>query len=148
MDIPNMIVAKTMDRNGKISENKWTCFAHFCYDWELKTNMPNKEDILIRATVYGAELVNSTFGALINMLENKFKWKSIMKEVTVYEECLNSNGMGDLVRCNDCGEISLMQLGGTSCGICGSENLEWYDTNKPEWSVEELEEHGFIVISK
>lgn len=51
---------------------------------------------------------------------------------------------GDLVRCNDCDELALMQIGGTACGNCEGENLEWYDENKPEWTPEELDEENFI----
>lgn len=71
-----------------------------------------------------------------------------METVIVYEDCLNNDNIGDLVRCNDCGVIMLMQLGGTSCGECKSENLSWYDENKPEWSIAELKEHGFILVVK
>lgn len=71
-----------------------------------------------------------------------------MEEVKVYMDCLNKNLIGDLVRCSDCGELMLIQLGGTTCGECESENLQWYDDNKPEWTVEELERNGFIVIEK
>ena len=53
-----------------------------------------------------------------------------------------------LVRCSDCGELMLMSVGGTACGECESENLEWFDENKQEWTIEELEEVGFILIEK
>ena len=40
-----------------------------------------------------------------------------MKEIVkVYTECLNANHLGDFVRCSDCGELMLMQIGGTACG--------------------------------
>ncbi len=71
-----------------------------------------------------------------------------MEEVKVYVDCLNMNHSGDLVRCMDCGEVMLIQLGGTSCGECESENIQWYDEDKPEWTMEELEKEGFIVIEK
>lgn len=71
-----------------------------------------------------------------------------MEEVKVYTDCLNMDNRGDLVRCSDCGELMLMQLGGTSCGECESENLQWYDENKPEWTIEELEQLDFIIIEK
>lgn len=148
MDIPNMIVVKTVDKNGYISENKWICFEHFRSDWESKMEMPDIGDLLIRANVYGEELIHSTFGSVVNMLENKFHWRRTMEEVIVYEDCLNIDGSGDFVRCSDCGSLILMQLGGTSCGNCGSENLEWFDSNKPEWTVEELEQSGFIIVNK
>lgn len=68
--------------------------------------------------------------------------------VKVYTDCLNMDNVGDLVRCSDCGELELMQVGGTACGECESENLQWYDENKPEWSIDELEAAGFIIEEK
>ncbi len=74
--------------------------------------------------------------------------KVYMEEVKVYVDCLNSDRRGDLVRCSNCGELMLMQLGGTACGECESENLVWYDENRPIWTIGELEAEGFIVIEK
>lgn len=74
--------------------------------------------------------------------------KENMEEVKLYVGCLNDDNRGDLVRCSDCGELMLMQIGGTSCGECESENLQWYDNNKPEWTIEELKEARFIVLEK
>ena len=71
-----------------------------------------------------------------------------MEEVKVYVDCLNENGYGDFVRCMDCGELMLIQIGGTACGECEGENLQWYDENRPEWTIEELEENDFILIEK
>ena len=71
-----------------------------------------------------------------------------MEEVKVYVDCLDGDNRGDLVRCSDCGELMLIQIGGTACGECESENLQWYDDNRPEWTIAELEEAGFIVIEK
>lgn len=71
-----------------------------------------------------------------------------MEEVKVYVDCLNLDHCGDLVRCVDCGELMLIQIGGTSCGECKSENLIWYDDDRPEWTIEELEEARFIIIEK
>lgn len=71
-----------------------------------------------------------------------------MEEVKVYVDCLNADYRGDLVRCVDCGELMLIQLGGTICGECGNKHLEWYDYNYPEWTIEELEQKGFIVVEK
>lgn len=68
-----------------------------------------------------------------------------MEEVIVYIE---KNEIGDLVRCQDCGSLMLMQTGGTVCGECESENTEWYDKKKPHWTIQELEKAGFIVIEK
>lgn len=42
----------------------------------------------------------------------------------------------------------LIQTGGTCCGECESENLAWYDEDKPEWSIEELTQIGFIIVEK
>lgn len=70
-----------------------------------------------------------------------------MKEtVKVYTNWLNADGLGDLVRCSDCGELMLINAGGTICGKCKSENLMWYDEDKPEWTAEELETEGFTVV--
>ena len=71
-----------------------------------------------------------------------------MEEVKVYVDCLDRDSRGDLVRCSDCGELMLIQIGGTACGECESENLQWYDDNKPEWTIAELKEAGFIAIEK
>ena len=71
-----------------------------------------------------------------------------MEEIKVYIDCLNGDHMGDLVKCIDCGELMLIQIGGTTCGKCESKNLQWYDDNRPEWSVEELQENGFITIEE
>ena len=71
-----------------------------------------------------------------------------MEEVKVYVDCLDGENRGDLVRCSDCGELMLIQIGGTACGECASENLQWYDDNRHEWTITELEEAGFIVIEK
>ena len=71
-----------------------------------------------------------------------------MEEVKVYMDYLNVDHIGDLVRCIDCGELMLMQLGGTACGECESENLIWYDDDRPEWTISELEEAGFVIIEK
>lgn len=68
-----------------------------------------------------------------------------MEEIIVYIE---KNEIGDLVRCQDCGSLMLMQTGGTVCGECESENTEWYDKKKPHWTIQELEKAGFIVIEK
>lgn len=71
--------------------------------------------------------------------------KDFKECVIVYVDCLNADGRGDLVRCSDCGELMLMNIGGTVCGECESENLQWYDENRPEWTVEELEKENFII---
>ena len=71
-----------------------------------------------------------------------------MEEVKVYMDYLNVDHIGDLVRCIDCGELMLIQLGGTACGECESENLIWYDDDRPEWTISELEEAGFVIIEK
>ena len=65
--------------------------------------------------------------------------------VRVYSECLNEDGYGDFVRCLDCGELMLMQLGVTACGKCESENLEWADKEHEECSIEELKQMGYII---
>lgn len=69
-----------------------------------------------------------------------------MKEIVkVYTECLNADGIGDFVRCSDCRELMLMQLGGTACGNCEGENLQWADEEHQECSIEELELMGYII---
>ena len=59
-----------------------------------------------------------------------------------------NDNRGDLVRCSDCGELMLIQIGGTACGECESENLQWYDSDRPEWTLSELKEAGFIIVEK
>ena len=71
-----------------------------------------------------------------------------MEEIKVYTDCLNEEHRGDFVRCTDCGELMLIQIGGTVCGECESEKLQWYDDDRPEWTIEELQEAGFIIIEK
>lgn len=71
-----------------------------------------------------------------------------MEKVKVYADYLNEERRGDLVKCVDCGELMLIQIGGTTCGECESDNLQWYDDNKPEWTIEELESTGFIIVEK
>ena len=58
---------------------------------------------------------------------------------------LNSGYYGDFVRCLDCGTLMLISCGGEICGKCNSDNLIWYDEDKPEWDISELEEAGFII---
>lgn len=70
------------------------------------------------------------------------------EKVIIYTDCLNLDRKGDFVRCCNCGTLMLMQLGGTACGECESENLEWVDGNKQEWSYEEIEAAGYIIIEK
>lgn len=65
--------------------------------------------------------------------------------VKVYTDSLNADGYGDFVRCLDCGELMLIQLGGTACGNCGSENLIWADEEHQECSIEDLEMLGYVV---
>ncbi len=44
--------------------------------------------------------------------------------VRVSADSLSANGRGDFVRCLDCGELMLMQLGGTVCRECERGNLQ------------------------
>lgn len=69
----------------------------------------------------------------------------VIEKVNVYVKC---RYYGDFVRCMDCGKLMLIELGGTACKECKSENLKWYDEDKPEWTIEELEKNGFEVIKK
>jgi RecJ-like exonuclease len=75
--------------------------------------------------------------------------KHLNEIVRVYEDCLNVDGLGDFVQCADCGELQLIQLGGTACGSCESENLMWYEDKEgnriDEITNSELEQMGFIV---
>lgn len=72
----------------------------------------------------------------------KYNYNEIVRVYTEEES-------GDFVRCSDCGELQLMQLGGTVCGECESENLQWHtDENGneiQEISVTELEKMGFVI---
>ena len=71
-----------------------------------------------------------------------------MKEVKVCVDLLDGDCRGDFVKCVDCDELMLLEIGGTACLECESENLLWFDEDKPEWTVEELEEAGFTIIEK
>lgn len=75
--------------------------------------------------------------------------KELNEVVRVYEDCLNLNSLGDFVRCTDCGELQLIQLGRTACGSCESENLMWYEDKEgnriDEITDNRLEEMGFIL---
>lgn len=82
------------------------------------------------------------------LLRHRLEENIVNEEVIIYTDCLNSDSKGDFVRCSDCGALMLMQLGGTACGECESENLQWVDDNKPEWSYEEVENAGYIIIEK
>lgn len=66
--------------------------------------------------------------------------------VKVYTDLLGVNGMGDFVRCSDCGELMLTQIGATVCGECGSENLEWVNEACQECSMGCLESFGYILV--
>lgn len=69
----------------------------------------------------------------------------MLETVKVYNDGLNATYYGDLVRCVNCGALMLIPCGGEICGECNSENLMWYDEDKPEWTVVELEEAGFVI---
>lgn len=65
--------------------------------------------------------------------------------VKVYTDCLDKNGYGDFVRCSDCGELMLMQIGGIACGECESENLQWAIDGLYECTVKDLKKMGYII---
>lgn len=65
--------------------------------------------------------------------------------VKVYADLLDGNDRGDFIRCSDCGELMLIQLGGTTCCKCKSENLQWVDEECQECTIEELKQNGYIV---
>jgi len=67
----------------------------------------------------------------------------ILEEVKIYIE--NEDEKGDFVRCSDCGCLQLIQIGGTACGECESEDLQWADDNRQETTIEELENLGYII---
>lgn len=69
----------------------------------------------------------------------------MLEKVKVYNDSLNVGYYGDLVRCVDCETLMLIPCGMERCLECNSENLMWYDEDKPEWTVTELEEAGFVI---
>ena len=74
------------------------------------------------------------------------KGENKMNEIVkVYTECLNADGYGDFVKCNDCEELMLIQIGGTACGNCEGEDLEWADAEHQECSIEELKQLGYAI---
>ena len=87
-------------------------------------------------------------GTTDNYFDNVKYFTPVLEEVIVYTDCLTADHRGDFVKCSDCGTLMLIQIGSTACGECESENLQWYDTNKPEWNIEELENAGFIIVEK
>lgn len=66
--------------------------------------------------------------------------------VLVYTDCLDVNGKGDFIICTDCNSLELIQIGGTACGVCEGENLQWADENHQECTIEELKQMGYIVM--
>ena len=64
--------------------------------------------------------------------------------VKVYEDCLNEDSYGDFVRCLYCGELQVIQRGGTACGNCESENLVWAD-DRQEVAVGDLRDDKYII---
>lgn len=52
---------------------------------------------------------------------------------------------GDFVRCVNCGETMLVNLGEDTCPRCKKDALVWVDSEHPEVSADELEEYGYIV---
>ena len=71
-----------------------------------------------------------------------------MQQAIVYEQAFQRYETGDLVKCCDCGKNMLLEIGDTECKECGSSNLQWYDSDRPEWTKNGLEECGFNVIEK
>ena len=55
------------------------------------------------------------------------------------------DGIGDFVRCVDCGELQVIQIGGTCCGRCESENLQWEDEDNQEVDTDYLDSQGYII---
>lgn len=67
------------------------------------------------------------------------------KTVTADPRRLNADGYGDFVKCNDCGNLSIIQLGGTVCPHCSSENLSWADDDHEECHPVDLERMGYRI---
>lgn len=69
-----------------------------------------------------------------------------MDKVKIYESLLNADHAGDLVRCVNCGKLMLVGIGDEFCPECGSDNLMFYDDNRPEWTPGELKSCEMIII--
>lgn len=46
---------------------------------------------------------------------------------------------GDFVKCSDCEAVSVIEVGGEICPICGSHNLSWVNDEKQEVDVSDIE---------
>ena len=123
------------------------------YFWHIEYHLDTKEYIF--EIWYENEHRNATLtdicqeekDGLINIIQQSIKGGNKINEIVkVYTECLNADGYGDFVRCNDCGMLMLMQIGGMACENCESENLEWVDAEHQECSVEELKQLGYVIV--
>ena len=53
---------------------------------------------------------------------------------------------GDFIKCVDCEQAMLVEIGTDRCPKCGSQNLMWMDEAHPECDVADLEEMGYRVF--
>lgn len=67
------------------------------------------------------------------------------KKVIVYADQLDADGIGDFVKCLNCGALLLVVIGEDTCPKCKDEMLTWADKKHQECSVEELEQMGYEV---
>lgn len=65
--------------------------------------------------------------------------------VYVYDNLLSLDGIGDFVRCNDCGKKMLIGIGDKICPCCKSDNLIWPNNNFQEIDEKTLCDLGYIV---
>lgn len=63
--------------------------------------------------------------------------------VTVFLSYLDYNGVGDFVRCNDCGALQLVEECAVQCHHCGSTNIQWADANCTTGTAEDLYYLGY-----
>lgn len=48
--------------------------------------------------------------------------------------------IGDAIKCFDCGEYSLLDIGGEQCLKCSSKNLTWINIDEPEMGEDRFNE--------
>lgn len=65
--------------------------------------------------------------------------------VNVYSNSLSTDGLGDFVKCYDCGALQLVRFGDNHCAKCGHENLQWVDKECLKCKPEDLKKAGYTI---
>lgn len=56
--------------------------------------------------------------------------------------------LGDAVKCFDCEEYNLLEIGGEECLNCHAKNLTWIDSDEPEMSIKRFTEKTYQLIKE